>query len=289
MTSQAIAPAKVNLFLHVGPPSPDGFHQLSSLMVFADLGDRLTLEPADWLELNIEGEFGAGLSAGADNLVLRAVSALFNAANKAAQPLRLTLDKVLPVAAGLGGGSSDAGAALRLVRDYFDLAVDDDGLERIAASLGSDGAACFRQRSVLALGRGEQLSPVIGLPSLDAVLVNPRVASPTGPVFRAYDDSGAPGSADAPQLPSRFADARDAAAFFGLRRNDLEAPAAALIGEIAGVLAVLRRQPESLLARLSGSGATCFALCADQQQAERLAAKLSADHPRWLVRRCRLG
>jgi 4-diphosphocytidyl-2-C-methyl-D-erythritol kinase len=289
MTTQAFAPAKVNLFLHVAPPSPDGFHPLVSLMVFADVGDRLTLEPSDRLELVIQGEFGLGLSATDDNLVLRAVRALFATLGRDPPPMRLVLDKVLPIAAGLGGGSSDAGAALRLVRDHFALAVDNPALEAIAASLGSDGAACFRQRAVLARGRGELLEPVEGLPALHAVLVNPKVASPTGGVYRAYDAAGAPGDAEAPPMPDRFADSREAAAFFKTCRNDLEPPAVALTPTIGAVLRALQARPESLLVRVSGSGATCFALCADADAARRLAADLEGEHPAWWVRACRLA
>ena len=289
MTPSAFAPAKVNLFLHVGAPQPDGFHALSSLMVFADVGDQLGLESCERLELVIEGPFGAGLDAGADNLVLRAVQALFSAVEITAPPFRLVLNKVLPIAAGLGGGSSDAGAALRLVRDHFRLPVDDARLEAIAAALGSDGAACFRQRSLIAQGRGEQLSPAPAFPSLDAVLVNPGAPSPTGAVYRAYDAAGAPGSAQAPALADRFDDAQALVEVLRRQRNDLEAPAVALTPVIGAVLGTLQAEPETLLARVSGSGATCFALCADPAQAQRLAEKVERANPTWWVRSCRLG
>ncbi|HEY2659629.1 MAG TPA: 4-(cytidine 5'-diphospho)-2-C-methyl-D-erythritol kinase [Caulobacteraceae bacterium] len=289
MTATAFAPAKVNLFLHVGAPQPDGFHPLSSLMVFADVGDQLTLHAADALGLTIDGPFSQGLSAAEDNLVLRAVRGLFERAGRPVAPIRLTLTKVLPIAAGLGGGSSDAGAALRLVRDHLGLPVDDDGLEAIASALGADGAACFRVRSAIAEGRGERLSPAPGFPPLDAVLVNPRVPSPTGAVYRAYDDAGAPGSGDRPDLPEAFEDAVEAAGFFATCRNDLEAPAVALTPRIGDVLETLRGEPETLLARVSGSGATCFALCAGDFEAESLAERLELMRPDWWVRRCRLG
>ncbi|MDR3509050.1 MAG: 4-(cytidine 5'-diphospho)-2-C-methyl-D-erythritol kinase [Caulobacteraceae bacterium] len=289
MTSHAFAPAKVNLFLHVGAVQPDGFHPLSSLMVFADVGDQVALEPAAALSLRIDGPFGEGLSAAEDNLVLRAVRALFAAAGRAPEPVGLILTKALPIAAGLGGGSSDAGAALRLVRDHYALPVDDAGLEAIASSLGADGAACFRARSVIAEGRGELLTPAPGMPALDAVLVNPRVASPTGPVYRAYDEVGAPGGSERPNLPEAFEDATEVAAFLALCRNDLEPPAVALAPAIGDVLETLWGEPETLLARVSGSGATCFALCAGDIEAEGLAERLEAMRPDWWVRRCRLG
>lgn len=289
LSSGVFAPAKINLFLHVGPPQPDGFHPLSSLMAFADVGDRLTLAPAERLSLAIQGPFSEGLTAGEDNLVLRAVRALFARSGRREDPVRLVLDKQLPLAAGLGGGSSDAGAALKLVRDHFGLPVDDDGLEAIAAELGADGAACFRARPVIAEGRGERLSPAPRLPPLDAVLVNPRVPSPTGGVYRAYDDSGSPGSGDGPVLPEAFEDSIEAAAFFATCRNDLEAPAVALTPRIGDVLETLRGEPECLMGRVSGSGATCFALCAGDFEAESLAERIERMQPDWWVRRCRLG
>jgi len=289
MTPTAFAPAKVNLFLHVAPPTPDGFHPLSSLMVFADVGDQIALSPCDQLELVIDGPFGAGLEVSADNLVLRAVRAVFEAVNAPPPEVRLTLTKRLPIAAGLGGGSSDAGAALGLVRDHYRLGLDDGALERIAAGLGSDGAACFRQRALIARGRGERLSAAPAMPPLDAVLVNPGVPSPTGAVYRAYDEAGAPGNDHTPDLPARFEDAVTAASFFSACRNDLEAPAVALTPRIGEVLAILRAGPEALLARVSGSGATCFALCADAAHAEALVDRLRGAHPDWWVRACRLG
>ncbi len=289
MSASAFAPAKVNLFLHVGPPQPDGFHPLSSLMVFADVGDHLRMEPSDRRELALTGEFGQGLSGEGDNLIDRAVRALFARAGRDEPAFRIVLDKALPIAAGLGGGSSDAGAALRLVRDHFALDVDDDGLEAVAASLGSDGAACFRAWPALACGRGEQLTRLEGLPSLDAVLVNPRAPSPTGAVYRAYDAAGAPGSDAAPDLPERFAGAREAAAFFSACRNDLEAPAVALTPVIGSVLERLRAEPLSLMARVSGSGATCFSLCVGPDQAQALATRVAQAESGWWVRACRLG
>jgi 4-diphosphocytidyl-2-C-methyl-D-erythritol kinase len=285
----AFAPAKVNLFLHVGAPQPDGFHPLCSLMVFADVGDRLSLQPGEALGLSIGGRFGAGLGAGEDNLVMRAARALVAAASSPPPPFRLALTKDLPLAAGLGGGSSDAGAALRLLREALAPDVDDARLEAIALSLGSDGPACLWTRPVIAEGRGERLSPAPRLPVLDAVLVNPLVASPTGSVYRAYDDAGAPGGAERPPLPEAFESAEELAGVLAACRNDLEPPAVRLTPAIGDVLETLRGEPETLLARVSGSGATCFALCAGDIEAEGLAERLEQMRPDWWVRRCRLG
>jgi 4-diphosphocytidyl-2-C-methyl-D-erythritol kinase len=289
MTETAFAPAKVNLYLHVAPPQPNGFHPLSSLMVFADIGDRLTLHAAGELGLSVGGPFGAGLGAGEDNLVLRAARALLAAAGRPLAPFRIALDKQLPLAAGVGGGSSDAGAALRLLRQAVAEDVDDARLEAIAAALGADGAACLWARPVIAEGRGERLSPAPELPRLDAVLVNPRVASPTAAVYRAYDQAGAPGAADRPALPEAFESVEELAGFLALCRNDLEAPAVSLAPAIGDVLETLRGEPETLLARVSGSGATCFALCAGDFEAESLTERLEQMRPDWWVRRCRLG
>jgi 4-diphosphocytidyl-2-C-methyl-D-erythritol kinase len=159
----------------------------------------------------------------------------------------------------------------------------------IAASLGADGAACLWARPVIAEGRGERLSPAPALPRLDAVLVNPMVASPTGAVYRAYDAAGAPGRAERPELPDAFESAEELAGFLALCRNDLEAPARALEPAIGDVLDTLGDEPETLLARVSGSGATCFALCAGDIEAETLAERLEQMRPNWWVRRCRLG
>ena len=284
--SSAFAAAKINLFLHVGPLGADGFHPVCSLMVFADVGDRVRLELGHGFA--VEGLFAAELAELAgldvrDNLALRAAALLGGA------PGRLVLDKALPVASGLGGGSSDAGATLRLVRREQGLDLDDTALEAAAASLGSDGPACLWGRPVLAEGRGERLSPAPGLPELHAVLVNPRVACPTGAVYRGFDSALAGPGADRPRMPVGWDRAADLAVFLAGCRNDLEAPAAVLVPAIAVVLERMRARPETLLARLSGSGASCFALCADADAATRLAAAILAAEPGWWVRPCRLG
>ena len=290
----AFAPAKVNLFLHVGPAGADGFHPICSLMAFADLGDRLAYEPDGPPGLSVEGPFAAelaGLAAG-DNLVMRAAEALARRAGRDAPLGRLVLDKRLPVAGGLGGGSADAGAALRLLRASFAPGLDDDALQTLAAGLGSDGAACLWGRPVLAEGRGERLSPAPALPDLAAVLVNPGVACSTAAVYRAFDaalPAAAGAGADRPDLPQAFASASALAERLGGLRNDLEAPAAAMAPAVAEALAALRGRPETLLARLSGSGATCFALCEGEAAADRLARAMTAAAPTWWVRPCRLG
>jgi len=288
VTRTAFAAAKVNLYLHVAPPTPDGYHPIASLMAFADVGDTVAGDPAPELSLQIGGPFGEGLSAGPDNLVLRAGAALLAQAGRPDAGARLVLTKALPIAAGLGGGSSDAGAALRLLNALHGLGFDDAALERVASGIGADGAACLRARLLVAEGIGEKLSPAPSMPPLPAVLVNPGVPSPTGPVYRAYDASGAPGAADRPEPPP-LRTVRAAAEWLARCRNDLEAPALAMEPRIGEALDALKAEPESLLTRMSGSGATCFAVTATRADAEALAARLAAAHPGWWVKACTLA
>jgi 4-diphosphocytidyl-2-C-methyl-D-erythritol kinase len=289
MKLSAFAPAKVNLFLHVGPVGADGYHPICSLMAFADIGDMVAVQPSEAPEFEVTGPFGGELAAGDDNLVTRAAQALLAGVRGPRPPFRLILDKRLPVAAGLGGGSSDAGATLRLLREALQLSVGDEALEALAAELGADGAACLRGKPVMAEGRGERLSPPPSMPALDAVLINPGVPSSTAAVYRAFDAAGAKGGADRPRFPDSFESVEEIAACLSLCRNDLEAPAVGLQPLIGEVLETLAGEPETLLARMSGSGATCFALCAGDIEAEGLAERLQSMRPGWWVRRCRLG
>jgi len=284
-----LAPAKVNLFLHVGAPGADGYHPISSLMVFADIGDRISLEREPGPDLAVIGPFAADLAGETDNLVLRARDRLLSGRPPSWPPFRLVLDKRLPIASGLGGGSADAAAALILLRDALALDVGDEALQDLAAGLGSDVPACLASRSVMAAGRGDRLSPAPPLPALNAVLVNPRLPSPTGAIYRAYDRAVAPQGADLPPWPREFAGAKDVAAFLADCRNDLQVPAVVHQPVIAEVLARLAGAPETLLARMSGSGATCFALCSSAAAAARLAAKVGATKPNWWVQACVLG
>jgi 4-diphosphocytidyl-2-C-methyl-D-erythritol kinase len=287
MARTFFAPAKVNLFLHVGAPGEDGYHPICSLMAFADVGDQVTGFEAEALELAVHGPFGRQL--GDDNLVLRAARALIKELKRPVRPFGLSLDKRLPIASGLGGGSSDAGAALRLLREALAPDLSDERLEAVAASLGADGAACLWGRPVLAEGRGERLSPAPQLPPLDAVLVNAGAPVSTPEVYRRLDADGGFGDVAPPLAPEAFEDARELAAWLAGQRNDLEGSAVAVAPEVGTVLETLAGEPECLLARVSGSGGTCFALCASDIEAESLAERLEALAPDWWVRRCRLG
>jgi 4-diphosphocytidyl-2-C-methyl-D-erythritol kinase len=247
------APAKVNLFLHVGPPA-GGYHPICSLMTFADVGDLVSTFKAEALTLRVAGPFAKDLAGEGDNLVLRAARALIAEAKQPVSPLGLRLEKRLPVASGLGGGSSDAGAALRLVREVLGLSVTNDRLEALAATLGADGAACLWGAPAIAQGRGERLSPAPGLPPLDAVLVRPPVPVSTAKVYRAFDAAGRFGEVTPPVMPDAFEDAAELAGWLATQRNDLEAAAIAVAPEVGAVLETLADEPEALLARVSGSG-----------------------------------
>lgn len=264
-----IAAAKINLALHVRSRRADGYHELDTLFVFAEHGDLLTAEAADTLTLEITGPFAAGLAGDADNLVLRAARALALHAGVEARA-RLTLDKRLPVASGIGGGSADAAAALRLLDVLWQTRVSEDDLLAIAAGLGSDVPACVAGVALRGSGRGEQLTPVdpAGLSGIPLLIVNPLIATPTGPVFAGWDgiDRGPIATGD----PL-------AAALAG--RNDLEPAAIALVPVIAELIAFLAAQPGVVLARMSGSGASVFALFDTPEHRDRTAEAFAGRYP----------
>ena len=286
MTFTTLAPAKVNLFLHVGPVDADGYHPLASLVAFAGVGDHVAVERADSLSLRVTGPFGAGLD-GDDNLILRALRALGRASGIGEPTLRVSLDKRLPVAAGLGGGSSDAGAALRLAREALGLALDDAALASVAGEIGADGPMCLFARPAWAEGRGEVLTPEPRLPPVHAVLVNPGVLSPTGAVYRAYDASPHV-QADRPAAPDAWS-VEAVIDWLAMQRNDLQTPAIRLQPGIGMALDAVAAIPGMALARMSGSGATIFGLCRDEHSARAAAEALAAAHPDWWVAPCTLG
>ncbi len=272
------APAKVNLALHVTGRRLDGYHLLDSLVAFADAGDRVSAVPAAGLTLTLTGPEAAGLAAEPDNLVLRAARA-FGAAPGAA----LTLDKHLPVASGVGGGSADAAAALRVLARLWNRPLP--AAEGVLA-LGADVPVCLAGRTARMAGVGEVLAEAPPLPPVWAVLANPRVTVATPAVFAALGRRDNP---PLPALPARWRDAADLAGWLRQARNDLDAPARALCPPVADVLAALAAAPGALLARMSGSGATGFALFADGGTAGTAARALSRAQPGWWVRACRLG
>ena len=264
------APAKVNLFLHVLGRRADGYHLLDSLAVFAGAADVLRATPDASLSLTVSGPFGAALAGEADNLVLRAARALAKTAGVTAGA-RLALEKTLPVASGLGGGSADAAAALRLLGRLWGVAP-----ERVdAAALGADVPVCLAGRTARMGGIGELLTPAPALPRFGLALVNPGLPVATAAVFRARIGAYSPPAA----LPEGWADAAAMAADLARLRNDLEAPARALCPAVGDVLAALAARPGCLLARMSGSGASCFGIFADPDLAEQAASALA--RPGW--------
>jgi 4-diphosphocytidyl-2-C-methyl-D-erythritol kinase len=269
------APAKINLCLHVTGRRADGYHLLDSLVVFAGVGDQVRAEPASTLTLACDGPFGAVIPAGDDNLVLRAARHL------GGPGAAITLTKVLPPASGIGGGSADAAATLRALLRLAgaDPVVTDPAT---LATLGADVPACFMGRPLRLRGIGEQLDPLAHpLPPAWFVLVNPRVEVPTPRVFAALERRENPPLPD--HLPQGWHDAGDLAAFLHSTRNDLEPPARATAPVIGDVLAALAATPACLLARMSGSGATCFGLYATEPQAHAAAAAIIAGNPGWWV------
>jgi len=268
------ASAKINLFLHVGTRRADGFHPLQSLAVFTDLGDALAVEPASELSLQIDGPFAKGLDGEGDNLVLRAARAL------GGEGAKLTLTKNLPVASGIGGGSADAAAALRGLNALWNSGKDGTALCDIAAALGSDIPVCVLSTPSFMEGRGEILRAPDSMPRLPMLLVNPRVAVPTKDVFAALQiRSGAEMT-----LPrGRFRDTADLLRFLETTRNDLEAPALQIQPVIGEVLTAIAALPGALLTRMSGSGATCFGIFADDDCCARAAQILTEAAPGWWI------
>lgn len=272
------APAKINLYLHVVGRRSDGYHLLDSLVVFAGIGDTIAAAPAATLSLGIDGPFADGLGGGEDNLVIRAARALATATGRpAAAQLRLT--KRLPVASGIGGGSADAAATLHALARLWRLDLDTKALAAIGLALGADVPVCVHGRSAFFAGIGECVTPAPPLPPAWLVLANPGIALPTPQVFKAR--SG--GFSEAGRFAAAPASAAELALVLATRGNDLSAAAVCLAPVIGAVLAALKAVPGALLARMSGSGATCFALFADAPAAQAAAAALRARHPDWWV------
>jgi 4-diphosphocytidyl-2-C-methyl-D-erythritol kinase len=265
-----LAPAKINLALHVLGRKPDGYHELDSIVAFADIADRLSfVEAQDW-RLDIAGPFARGLSQGADNLVLKAARAFDQAYPGLSRKYRITLEKHLPVAAGLGGGSADAAACLRTLAKLADM---HDDLSVLAASLGADVPVCLISKPSRMQGVGEHVQALEGFAPLPAVLVHPGLAVATADVF------------------AKLALTRGNQAYSGLAagadlahcRNDLTAPASALAPVIGEVLAALANEPDLRFARMSGSGATCFGIFSSPKAAQEAARRISGIHPQWWV------
>jgi 4-diphosphocytidyl-2-C-methyl-D-erythritol kinase len=285
--SREHAAAKVNLTLRVIGRRNDGYHELESLTVFTDaatLADALTFEPGDAWSLSVDGPFAAASGAAADNLVLKAAHALAREV-PAVRPGRFSLTKNIPAAAGLGGGSADAAAALRLMAAVSGLASDDARIADTARALGADVPVCLASRARIVRGIGEQLSEPVVFERLPALLVNPRIALPTAEVFARFQPEDAVSPALGP-LPRTRGVLAGWLAGYG---NDLSAAAIRRAPEIAGVIETLKALPGCKLARMSGSGATCFALFLSDREAAAAAAALGRSQPDWWISPTSLG
>jgi 4-diphosphocytidyl-2-C-methyl-D-erythritol kinase len=275
------APAKLNLYLHIVGRRDDGYHLLDSLIAFADVCDVLRVRRAGRLRLEIAGEFSAPLKKGRNNLVLRAARGLAALGGIEAEA-EIMLEKRLPVAAGLGGGSADAAAALIALDRLWATRADAADLRALALSLGADVPVCLDGGAAFVGGIGERIDPAPALPPLPLVLVNPGRHLSTSKVYAArrgpYSQPGDGGSG------ARFGSAPELADWLAARGNDLTAGAAELAPDIRAVLDQLAAAPGCLLARMSGSGATCFGLFGDDAAARREADALAARNPRWWVR-----
>ena len=273
MKAEGFAPAKINLTLHVTGRRADGYHLLDSLVVFADVGDTLRFTPGDRLSITVTGEHAAGVPADERNLVWKAAKAAGWAGH-------IDLNKVLPHGGGIGGGSSDAAATLRMVADQGGSIPDE-----IALSLGADIPVCMAARASRMRGIGDGLTPVV-LPHLPALLVNPGVEVPTGAVFSALD--GRDNDPMPNDIPT-FTAPEDCAAWLRDQRNDLEGPTKGLAPDVGRVLDELAETKDALLVRMSGSGSTCFALYPNMKAAHFAAYEIGAAHPDWWCRAVQLN
>lgn len=276
------APAKLNLYLHVVGRRADGYHLLDSLVAFTAYGDVLRATPAPELTLRLDGPFAVALDGEGDNLVLKAAAAL--RARCGAAGAALVLTKNLPVAAGLGGGSADAAAALRALSRLWNVTLGEAELGAIARGLGADVTVCLHNRPAYFGGIGDELAPAPRLPAAGVVLVNPRVALPTPQVFKARQGPFS--------TPARFSDPPVEAAalghLLGERRNDLEPAACTLVPAVEQILAALAESPGCRLARMAGSGATCFGLYDNPVSADIAAGWLAGREPGWWITATRL-
>jgi 4-diphosphocytidyl-2-C-methyl-D-erythritol kinase len=283
---EAFAPAKINLFLHIGEKRSDGFHNLESLVAFADIGDTLAFSPSADLTLALDGPFAKRLEGEGDNLVLKAAHALAQHTGHSPAGAAIRLTKQLPVASGIGGGSADAAAVLRGLTRLWALDLSWTELRNVAEAIGSDVPVCVESKSSWMDGRGERVASAAALPQMPMLLVNPGVAVSTADVFRALTSRRGTGKVERATPLSR---PRELIAFLKKTSNDLQSPAERIAPVIRVVLDELSRMPGVELWRMSGSGATCFALFHDQNSAEMAELALSHTHPDWWVRATRVG
>ena len=280
---QVFAPAKVNLFLHLIRKKQDGYHDLQSLVSFADIGDYIDIEPADDFSFNVTGPFAQKFNAQeqnaqleSSNLVVRAARALSQTVNKSLK-VKITLTKSLPLAAGLGGGSSDAAATLWGLQNYWNLDPNPPYLMPLMIKLGADVPVCYRCQPTLVEGIGDRLTQAPDFNEIPILLINPMVSCPTAQTFMHHNGI----YKDKISLPDHFPSVFDLVTFLQSTDNDLYASASSLIPEIGNVINALDTQGKSLFSRMTGSGASCFALYETIDQANQAKKEIEEDNPDW--------
>lgn len=280
-TVQYTAPAKINLALHVTGRRDDGYHLLDMLVVFANYGDVIRVENTPQDHFTISGRFEKGVPLDSSNLVLKARDALRDTSARALSPVSIHLEKNLPIASGIGGGSSDAAATLLALNDLWQLNLSFDRLAELGLKLGADLPMCLHGAAygtpLIARGIGERLTPVEGMPKLELLLVNDGTAVATPDVFRALTKRD-----NSPLTLPPQSDTEMLRTYLGSTRNDLLPAALTLAPQINSTLDVLRTH-QTLFAQMSGSGATCFALFKDRQSAAFAAGQIKAQNPDWFV------
>ena len=273
------APAKINLYLHITAKRNDNYHLIESLIVFANYGDKITVTPAEKFGLQINGQFAPYIKPNNDNLVIKAAMLLAKASGIKATG-NITLTKNLPIASGIGGGSADAAAALLALRKLWDVPISNEDMSNLAIKLGADVAICLQRTASIVTGIGEKINPVPILPKFWLVLVNPNLLVSTAEVFAAYKDKFS-----TPQpMNTQPKDLEELISLLSNRGNDLTGASISIAPVIKEVIEVLEATPNTVLSRLSGSGATCFAIFKTKFDAEAAAKKLIHKYPQWWVR-----
>lgn len=283
-----LAPAKVNLFLHIIGRRSDGYHLLESVFAFADFGDRIMVQSAPDLNFSVTGPFTsvcrrAGCD-GDNNIVARAAAMLRQLCGTSAGA-KITLEKNLPLSAGLGGGSSDAAAALKVLQVLWQVEPDEDQLVELALKLGADVPACLVGEPSFVAGVGELITPLEIFEDINCVLVNPLTPLSTLGVFQTFADTGRAFSQPLALTPEVTGDLWT---LLNGSHNDLQGPALGMCEEVGEILGALQAVEETLLARMSGSGATCYGLYENQEAAEATARTIATAHPGWWVKACTL-
>ena len=273
------APAKINLYLHITAKRDDNYHFIESLIVFANCGDKITVTPSEKFGLQINGQFAPYIKPNDDNLVIKAAMLLAKASGiKPTGNIKLT--KNLPIASGIGGGSADAAAALLALRKLWDVPISNEDMSHLAIQLGADVAICLHGTASIVAGIGEKINPAPILPKFWLVLVNPNLLVPTAEVFAAYKDKFS-----IPQpINTQPKDLEELISLLSNRGNDLTVASISIAPVIKEVIEVLEATPNTVLSRLSGSGATCFAIFKTKSDAEAAARKLARKYPKWWVR-----